>query len=181
MAVEGGTAPVDRRVAVAYVHRAKGVRGEVKAELLAQDPSRLEHLREVVVQKAGQPDRSFCLARWRAEQPGVLLKFDGVDSPEDARALLVGGYITVARDQVPPLPAGSFYEFELVGCQVEDEEGRVLGRIAEVHRLPTIDAYRVVGESGDFLLPAVADFVVEIAVDRGKVVVKGVDELISLT
>jgi 16S rRNA processing protein RimM len=167
-------------VAVAYVHRAKGVRGEVKAEPLTHDLGRFDRLTEVVVQKSGRPERAFRLASWRVEQPGVLLKFDGVDTPEEARELLVGGYVTVAPEEVPPLPPGSYYEFDLIGCQVEDEYGSILGRVAEVHHLPTTDAYLVVGERGEFLVPAIGDFVVMVDVARKKLLVRGVGELLDV-
>jgi 16S rRNA processing protein RimM len=164
---------------VAYVHRTKGVRGEVKAEPLTHDPGRFDRVGEVVVQKQGQPDRPFRLANWRVDRPGVLLKFDGVDTPERARELLVGGYLTVAPEQVSPLPPGSYYEFDLIGCRVEDENGRDLGRVTEVHHLPTTDAYLVVGDLGEFLVPAIGDFVVEVDVARKKLQVRGLGELLD--
>lgn len=168
------------RVAVAYVHRTKGVRGEVKAEPLTHDLDRFDRLAEVVVQKPGRPERSFRLTGWRVDRPGVLLKFDGVDTPEEARELLVGGYVTVAPEEVPPLPPGSYYEFDLIGCQVEDEHGSILGRVAEVQHLPTTDAYLVVGERGELLVPAIGDFVVEVDVARKRLQVRGLDELFEL-
>jgi 16S rRNA processing protein RimM len=173
------SASADTRVAVAYVHRAKGVRGEVKAELFSADPTRLGQLGEVVVQKAGQPDRPLRLVSCGADAPGVRIKFAGVDSPEQAREWLVGGYLTVRRDQVPPLPEGSYYEFDLMGCCVADETGQVLGLVAEVHHLPTLDAYRVVGAAGEFMLPAVSDFVVSVDIGNRRLVVRGVDELLA--
>jgi ribosomal 30S subunit maturation factor RimM len=66
-----------------------------------------------------------------------------------------------------------------MGCCVADETGQVLGLVAEVHHLPTLDAYRVVGAAGEFMLPAVSDFVVSVDIGNRRLVVRGVDELLA--
>ena len=50
-----------------------------------------------------------------------------------------------------------------------------MGHIIEVVSMPTTDVYVVRGAKGEALVPAVGDFVVEIA--PGRVVVRGVEEL----
>ena len=95
------------RVAVAYISRPHGVRGEVRAEALTHSLERFDDLENVVLERAGQPELSLVLERWRTDAKGLLLKFAGVDSPEAARDELVKGYITVARNQLAPLPEGT--------------------------------------------------------------------------
>jgi 16S rRNA processing protein RimM len=164
---------------VGFVVRAKGVRGAVKVELLTHRADRLGELPSVVLQKQGREDRTLRIEQWRPEQPGVLVKFAGVDTPELAREALVGGYLTVARDEVAPLPADTFYVFELVGCRVEDEGGRFLGEVAQVLPMPSADVYVVRDQQREFLLPAVSDFVVEVSVVNRRLVVRGVEELLA--
>jgi 16S rRNA processing protein RimM len=167
-----------RRIAVAYITRAKGVRGEVKAEALTHSLSRFDRLAGIVLQKEGRPDLPLRLEAWRSELPGLRLKFAGIDTPEAARELLVGGYVTVAPDQVAPLPEDTFYHFELIGCAVEDESGRSLGEVVGVQELPSTDVYQVRGERGEVLIPAVGDFIVEVAVAARRIVVRGIEELL---
>ena len=104
-----------------------------------------------------------------------MLKFAGIDAPEQARSILVGGYVTIAPNQRDPLPEGTHYIDDLVDCAVVNSEGQPLGRIVEVVSMPSTDAYVVRGIKGEALVPAVGDFVVEIA--PGRVVVRGVEEL----
>jgi len=171
---------VEERIAVAYITRTKGVRGEVKAEVLTHCLSRFDELSQIVLQKEGQADRSLVLERWRPEGPGVLLKFAGIDTLEEAREVLVRGYVTITPEEVASLPEDAFYVYELVGCTVEDESGRRLGEIADVLSMPSTDVFQVRGEDGELLIPAVENFVVEISIPERRVVVKGVEELLEL-
>ena len=101
-----------QRIAVGYVVRAKGVRGEVKVEPLTHSPERFDELTEVVLERPGDPERVLRIEGWRADMPGLLVKFAGVDSPEAARQELVEGYLMVPREEVADLPSGDiFYVF----------------------------------------------------------------------
>lgn len=166
------------RIAVAYVIRTKGVRGDVKAQVLTHSLDRFAELSGVVVQKEGQTDLPLQLERWRSEQPGLLLKFVGIDSPEEARERLVKGYVTVAPAEVAPLPADTFYVYELIGCRVEDETGRDLGELVDVLEMPSTDVYQVRGEHGELLIPAVGNFVTDISLAERRVAVRGVEGLL---
>ena len=163
------------RVAVAYISRPWGVRGEVRAQALTHRIERFSDLRDVVLQCVGRPDRPLELEGWRVHAKSLLLKFAGIDAPEQARSILVGGYVTIAPEQRDPLPEGTHYIDDLVDCTVVNSAGEPLGHIVEVLSMPTTDAYVVRGTKGEALVPAVGDFVVEIA--PGRVVVQGVEEL----
>ena len=163
------------RVAVAYISRPWGVRGEVRAEALTHRVERFSDLRDVVLECAGRPDRPLALERWRVDAKSLLLKFAGIDSPELARSVLAGGYVTIAPDERDALPEGTHYIDDLVDCAVVNSAGEPLGHIVEVVSMPTTDVYVVRGAKGEALVPAVGDFVVEIA--PGRVVVRGVEEL----
>ena len=116
-----------RRVAVAYISRPWGVRGEVRAEALTHRVERFSDLRDVVLQCADRPDQPLELERWRTDAKSLLLKFAGIDSPEQARSILAGGYVTIAPDQRDPLPEGTHYIDDLVDCAVVNSEGTTIG------------------------------------------------------
>lgn len=173
-------APAER-IAVGYVTRAKGVKGHVKVEALTHDSRRFARLAEIVLSKEGRADCRLRLESWRAEGRGLVVKFAGIDTCEQAREILVNGYITISPEEVLPLPQDAFYIGDLVGCRVETDSGEGLGEIVEVLQLPTIDAYVVRAADGrrEFLVPAVGDFVVEVSIARRRVVVSGVEELLT--
>jgi len=164
------------RVAVGYVVRAKGVRGEVRVEPLTGRVERFGELREVFLERGREPVRRLVIEAWRPDAPGVLIKFAGIDTPEAAKEALAKGYITVPREEVPPPPDGTHYVFDLLGCQVVDESGRVLGEIADVLEMPSSDMYVVRSCEREVLVPAVEHFIAEISMAQRRVTVRGVEE-----
>ena len=154
------------------------MRGEIAVELLTWRPQRFAEVQGLRLERQGQAARELRLESWRQDTRGILVKFAGIDTPEAARAEVVGGYLTIPRQDVAPLPAGTFYVFDVVGCQVIDEQGRQRGEVTEVLEMPASDVYAVrLTEGGQALLPAVRDFVRDIDVDNRRIVVCGVDDL----
>jgi 16S rRNA processing protein RimM len=79
-----------------------------------------------------------------------------------------GADLTVPRDALPPTAEGEYYAFQLVGVEVEEEGGRVLGRVVQVAPGVANDVLEL--DSG-LALPLVEDCVREIDLDRGRIVV----------
>lgn len=163
-----------------YAARAKGVRGEVFVHSLTWRPERFGELARVVVEKPGAPELVLRIEGWRPDGQGALVKFAGIDSPEAARDAVVKGYLTIPRDEVADLPADTYYVFDVVGCQMRDEEGHALGEVTEVLAMPAADVYvvRRLG-GGEAMVPAVRDFVLAVDVAGRQVIVRGVEELFA--
>ena len=79
-----------------------------------------------------------------------------------------GADLTVPREALPPTAEGEYYAFQLVGLEVEEEGGRVLGRVVEVAPGVANDVLEL--DSGP-ALPLVEHCVREIDLDRGRIVV----------
>jgi 16S rRNA processing protein RimM len=168
------------RVAIGFVGRAKGVRGEVAVEALTWSPERFAEVRQVRLEHDGREDQNLEIESWREDQRGLLVKFVGVNSPEQVREQITGGYLTIPKAQVAPPPEGRYFVFDVVGCRVRDETGRCLGEVTDVLEMPASDVFAVRLESGgEALLPAVRDFVTRVDVIKGEIDVCGVEELIA--
>lgn len=160
-----------------YVVRAKGVLGEVRVEPLTERRERFGELSRVMFERGNEAARELAIDAWRPDGAGVLIKIAGIDTPEEATRQLAKGYLTVPPEEVPPLPQGLHYVFELVGCQVVDESGKILGEIVDVLEMPSADVYLVRQAGREVMLPAVGQFVVEIAPQAKRVTVRDVEEL----
>lgn len=79
-----------------------------------------------------------------------------------------GAALAVPRDMLPPTGEGEFYVFELVGFEVEEEGGRVLGRVADVAAGVANDVLEL--DSG-LALPMVEDCVRQVDVAAGRILV----------
>ena len=61
----------------------------------------------------------------------LTVKLSGVESPEQARELLHSD-IAIFREQLPPLAAGEYYWFDLVGLQVFNQDDVRLGEVSNI-------------------------------------------------
>ena len=79
-----------------------------------------------------------------------------------------GAALEVPRESLPPAPAGEFYVVDLLGLEVVDEDGNVLGRVADV--APGV-ANDVLELDAGGALPMVEECVREVDVRGGRIVV----------
>jgi 16S rRNA processing protein RimM len=151
-------------VVVGRVVKAHGIRGEVACDLLTDVPDRLAAGVRLVL-----GDRPATVASSRPHQGRMLVRFEGVDDRNQAE-LLRG--LELKAQPLEPGDQDVYFVHELVGMQVLDEEGGVLGSVRAVVDLPDAAEYdllEVEREDGTrWLLPAVDDYV-EVAVDADDV------------
>ena len=79
-----------------------------------------------------------------------------------------GTELAVPRESLPPLAEDEYYAFQLVGLTVEEEGGRVLGRVREVLDYPANDVLEL--DSG-LSLPLVEACVRKVDLDGGRIVI----------
>lgn len=80
-------------------------------------------------------------------------------STREAADSVVGRYL-----EMPPhdLPEGAFYWDDLVGLEVRDPRGGMVGQLVEIFRAGENEVYRIVGAEGERLVPALKSVVLEI-------------------
>jgi 16S rRNA processing protein RimM len=84
------------------------------------------------------------------------------------RAVARGTTLFVPREQLPQPEPDEYYVFQLVGLAVEEEGGRLLGSVVEVHNGPANDSLELA--SGQ-LLPLVASCVLDVDLESRRVLV----------
>lgn len=161
-------------VTVGLVERPFGVKGEVKVRSLSDVPGRLETMTDVrLVAKNGKSLETSVTSVRRAGT-GFIVKFAGLTTPEEAGCWR-GGLIQVARGVVPALPAGQYYECDLVGLAVQTERGRSIGVLEEILEVPAGHVFVVRQGDKEFLIPAVKAWVTGVDLDRKVMTVHSMD------
>jgi 16S rRNA processing protein RimM len=118
-------------VAIARITRTRGLRGEVRADLLTDFPERFSHLREVGLQLPGGERLTLQLEEHWFHQGRLILKFIGYDTIEQAQSL-VGGILQISEEELVELENDEFFHFQLVGCDVFTMKGARVGRVTKV-------------------------------------------------
>jgi 16S rRNA processing protein RimM len=117
-------------VTVGRVLRPHGVRGEVVVEVLSDVPGRFAAGSRMTGRRQWAPARPLVIAASRGHKSGAVVRFEGCEDRDRAEELR-GLDLEVPRAEVPAAPAGSYYQFELLGCLCR-QGGEELGRVVEV-------------------------------------------------
>lgn len=120
---------------MARVLRPHGRRGETAAEILTDFPARLTKLKFVeLCDSRGALRRVAVRSCWLSQSRGgqAIFHFEGSDSIADAEKL-VGCEVQIPLADRMPLPGGSYYVADLIGCEVREARGgAALGRVTDV-------------------------------------------------
>ena len=112
----------------------------------------------------------------RFHQGRPIVRFAGLGTMNDAEALS-GHELWLREADLEPLPSGTFYRHDLIGCEVRNKGGEVLGRVTAVEG--SLDrSYLVVGEH--MMIPLVAGICVAVDVAGRHVTVDPPEGLIDL-
>lgn len=147
-------------LSVGFLRRPHGLKGEIIMDLHTDFPERMQKGRKVFV---GEDHKLMTLTNVRPHQSGLLVKFDDIDTPEDA-GLYRNQWVYVQTKDVP-LPEGQHYKHELLGLKVVDEEDNPLGELVEILETGANDVYIVRNDSGrEILLPNIPSVILDLDV-----------------
>lgn len=161
-------------LAVGFLRRPHGVAGEMLMDLHTDFPERLKPGRKLFL---GEEHLPVTLSRIRELGNGWLVKLKGIDTPE-AAGQYRNTWLSVKTKDVPALPEGQYYQHQLLGLRVMDDEGRTLGSLAEILETGANDVYVVKREDGsELLLPAIPSVILELKPEDGFIRVHLLDGL----
>jgi 16S rRNA processing protein RimM len=164
--------PEPSHIIVGRVRRPHGIRGEVRVEILTDYPERLVQRDSLYLAHPQSPDNveRYPLESVRPHKGILLIKLGGCDD-RDAAEELRGMLVQIPLEEAVPLEEGEYYYFQLMGMDVETEAGEWLGRVADVVEGGAHDVYIIHGPRGEILLPAIEDVILELDIEREKMVV----------
>ena len=116
----------DKRIALAAVAGAHGVKGEVRLKLFGDSVDSLARQESVF---AGGVERRLLFARSAGK--GAVARFEGVEDRTAAEALR-GTLIEIDRSALPPLEEGEYYHADLIGLPAVDSTGVAVGLVVAV-------------------------------------------------
>lgn len=157
-------------ICIGKILKAQGHRGAVRVLPLTDYPERFQKMSRVRVSVKGTK-RDFSIEEVYPHKNFYIIKFKEVtdmDAAEDLR----GGVLEITRDELVPLPEGSFYIFDIVGLKVYDTGGACLGEINDVLQTGANDVYVVDTGGKPLLIPALKQVVREVDLSGRRMVVE---------
>ena len=117
---------MDKRIALAAVAGAHGVKGELRLKLFSDSIESLSRHRTLYVGGAARR-----LLAVRDSGKTAIARFEGIDDRSAAEALR-GVLVEVDRSVLPPLEEGEYYHADLIGLEAVDGDGNRVGSVAAV-------------------------------------------------
>ena len=128
---------VERRIALAAVAGAQGVKGELRLKLFSDSIESLS--RHDILHVAGVERRLLAV---RDSGKTAVALFEGVSDRSAAEALR-GSLVEVDRATLPALEEGEYYHADLIGLEVIDRDGNRIGTVAAVENYGAGDLLEV--------------------------------------
>lgn len=146
----------DDLVLVGVVARTHGNRGEVIVNPhtdFAEERFRVGAT--LFVRRLDAVPETVTLTSVRFHQGRPILGMAGVDSISAAEAF-ASAELRISSTEQAPLPEGSYYHSDLVGCEVVTADGQAIGRVAKVEGEMATSRLVVRGSRNEVLIPLAA-------------------------
>ena len=168
------------RLKVGKIVNTHSLKGEVK--VISSTDFEEEHFKKgskLLITRGNQLIREVVVQSYRNHKNFLLVKFEGIDSVEEAEKLK-NLQIKINSDEVGELEENEFYFHQIIGCEVFDENDKNLGEIIDILTPGANDVWVIKGENGrEILIPYIEDVVKKIDITSKKVNIEVMEGLID--
>jgi len=155
-------------ICVGTVTGSYGVRGEVRIKSFCAIPDEIETYSPLSNEDGTQ---SYSLHLIRAIKGGFTARLGGVETKEEGDAIK-GLRLFARRDQLPSLPDDEYYHTDLIGLDVYDTGGALLGQVRQVLNHGASDLLEIhgAGLQEAVLLPFTLAAVPTVDLESGRII-----------
>ena len=157
-----------KRILIGRVAGIYGVKGWVKIVSYTRPPENIFLYSPWLIKRDDTWQKSV-LKDGKIHGKGLIASLEGVTDRDVAREL-IGADIEIYRSQLQELPPGEYYWDDLLGMQVINQQGMVLGNLKEILETGANDVLVVVGQ-GRYLIPMIWNMYV-MGVDQQKGIIE---------
>ena len=168
------------RLKVGKIVKTHSLKGEVKVISSTDfEEERFKKGSKLLITRGNQLIREVVVQSYRNHKNFLLVKFEGIDSVEEAEKLK-NLQIKIDSDEVGELEENEFYFHQIIGCEVFDENDKNLGEIIDILTPGANDVWVIKGENGkEILIPYIEDVVKKIDITSKKVNIEVMEGLID--
>ncbi|MDC7295142.1 ribosome maturation factor RimM [Butyrivibrio sp. DSM 10294] len=160
------------RFQVGVIASTHGLKGEVNVFPTTEDPERFKKLKKVTLTTQRGENIELDVESARFFKKFVIVKFKQFNDINEVEKFK-SCELTIDRKDALKLEPGEYYCADLIGLDVVDEEGKVLGNITDILQTGANDVYEMTRDdnSEKVYIPAIKDCIREVSPDEGKIVI----------
>ncbi len=149
------------------------LKGEVKVMPWCDSADFLCEFERLFLDKGKQ---ELIIERARVQKNMALIKFEGIDTVEDAEKMR-NKILYMWREDVE-LDEDSYFVQDLIGLKVYDADSdKLYGELTDVLQTGANDVYQIKGNDREYLIPAIPDVVISTDIDGGIMTIRPLDGL----
>lgn len=168
---------MQKRLEIGQIVNTFGIKGEVKVTPFTDDIRRFDNLKKVYV-KTKKESTLYTVENIKYHKNMVLIKFEGVQNPEQAE-MLRNAFLEIDREDAVPLEEGTYFIADLIDLDVYTDEGKLLGKVDDIYNTGANDIYVVKDEQGkQILLPGIKEVIKQVDLENEKIIVHLIPGLI---
>lgn len=127
-----GENPIEELIPLGRIIKPHGLRGEVKAKIALDDGAAFKKFEEVTL--FNEETASTVRAKIdgaRKVPKGWILHFENFENLAQAERL-TGYGVYVREESLPKLKNGEYYFYQVLGCEVYDEQNELIGVVEDI-------------------------------------------------
>jgi len=161
---------ISDKIAIGIVKSSHGLKGEVKVKVYTNYLSVFEREMDYLLYNSDK--KRHLIARIdtiKNSGKHLIIHFQGFESIEDANK--VSGFeIFISLDLLPEVEEDGYYFYQLLGCDVIDENDKPVGRVIDVIETGGSDVLSVFPDEYDYeqeperevMIPVVRDYIIKL-------------------
>lgn len=154
------------KVCIGAITGAFGVKGEVRLKSFTAEPGDIASYGPLTTEDGL---RSFDITLTGPVAGGFGARLSDIQTREDAETLR-GTTLWIDRTSLPSLPDDEFYHTDLIGLEVIDTGGKILGRVKAIYDHGAGDILEIAGKQL-LLLPFTREIVPTVDLKVGRIIV----------
>jgi 16S rRNA processing protein RimM len=169
----------DEMALVGHIARPHGIRGQVIVNPQTDFPEDRFSVGSTLFMKREQTIEPVTVTAFRLQQGRPVIGIEGIADLDAARTL-AGLELRIPVDALAPLPDGTFYHHDLVGCRVETAAGAAVGTVEKVEGEAGNTRLVVATPTGELLVPLATAICTTIDPAAKRIVIEPPEGLLEL-
>ncbi len=170
---------MERYLIVGKITGTQGLRGEVRVYPYTESPERFDELEHVFLDRA--LTKKLVIETSRGKKNMAVLKFEGINSVEEAEKLKDMELLIDRDTQGRELDEDEHYIVDLIGKKVIDAVHGTLGTLEDVLTHTGQDLYvvKLEGSGKQLLIPGVKPFIESVDLESGEIHVRLIEGMLE--